>query len=356
MATRARVGVGRLPDPGLACVLELATLRDRHEVQPRLGEAHRVGDRVLDPAPAPDDLVAEQPAPDGPVGPDLAADGVDHLERQALATREVPAVPVLARVPPREEARQRVGVGHVQLEPIEAGLARPARRGGEERGQLGREPGHVGEVHVGHPLARAHVQVLQLARGQHLLELGTLEPQERGAQGRLVAVRQLGPERGEASPVAFVQLQEPAEVGGRLGPPPDPQEVQHLDDQPRPPAAALPHRLHQLAESGEEAVVPDPEQGPRGHVAHARGLHHQDAGPALREAPVPLEHLRGHEALLGGAPGDHRGHPPPGPALERADPERGEQLAPSRLGGGRPARGGQVRPHRTRMVGATGAR
>ena len=44
-------------------------------------------------------------------------------------------------------------------------------------------------------------------------------------------------------------------------------------------------------------------------IADAGGLHHDRAGPALREPGVPTQHLRRHLAFLGGAPGHHRRNP-----------------------------------------------
>jgi hypothetical protein len=66
-------------------------------------------------------------------------------------------------------------VRHVQLEPVKAGLARAPRGRGEERRQLLGQLRNVREVEVGHALTRPHVQVLELPRGQHLLQVGAFE-------------------------------------------------------------------------------------------------------------------------------------------------------------------------------------
>ena len=59
----------------------------------------------------------------------------------------------------------------------------------------------------------------------------------------------------------------------------------------RPPLAP-PHRLDEAAQAREEAIVPDAQQRPARHVADAGRLDHDRAGPAAREAPVPVETRR----------------------------------------------------------------
>ena len=75
----------------------------------------------------------------------------------------------------------------MQLDAVEAGLLRAQRRVGEQAGQDARQFGDVRQMRVGDALARAELQILQLAFGQDALEFVILHRRERGADFRLVA-------------------------------------------------------------------------------------------------------------------------------------------------------------------------
>jgi len=59
---------------------------------------------------------------------DLPPDRGDDLGGEAHPVLEGAPVPVGARVPERQERRERVGVGHVKLDAVEPGAARAPRR------------------------------------------------------------------------------------------------------------------------------------------------------------------------------------------------------------------------------------
>ncbi len=80
VAARAGVGVGRLADPRLLGVLELAALADGEEVEAGGGEARAEVDGVVEPAAAFDDLVPQEADTDGPIGTEALPDGGVDLE------------------------------------------------------------------------------------------------------------------------------------------------------------------------------------------------------------------------------------------------------------------------------------
>src|SRR5262249_10184445 len=130
-----------------------------------------------------------------------------------------------------------------------------------------------------------------------------------------------------------------AEEAPGLGPAPDRQEVEELDEEARPAAAPLADRVDQGTEPRDESVVADPEQGTARDVADAGRLDDQDAGLALGEPRVPLEDLRRHEAIGGGAPGHHRRDPGAlGGGQRPSDPDRREPAGAGGVVAGGPAR------------------
>ena len=76
-----------------------------------------------------------------------------------------------------------------------------------------------------------------------------------------------------------------------VGPPADAEEVDQLNQEPRLARAALAHLLHEPAEPGDEAIAADPQERSRRHVADTRRLDHEDPGPAIGEAAVPVDDL-----------------------------------------------------------------
>ncbi len=119
----------------------------------------------LDAAACFDGLVAEEARADAPVAADLAAHRLVDLERQPQPRLGRAAVAVRAPVGAGEERRHRVGVRVVQLDAVEAGLARAASRLREQVGQHARQFFDVGEVHVVDLFAVPPRVVAELAAG-----------------------------------------------------------------------------------------------------------------------------------------------------------------------------------------------
>ena len=315
VAARSRVRVGRPSHLGLLRVLELAPARQRHEVHARLREPDPERDGVRHVAAVLDRLVGEVAAAHAEVGAHRLPHPREDLQRQPCPLLHPAAVAVVPRVSPREERRHRVRVGVVQLDAVEARLSGPTRRRGEQVGQHLRQVTNVGQVRVGHPLALAVAQRLELAGGEHLLALRGLHRHQRLTHG--LVVRGIG----NRLAVAGRDRQEPPQKLVWVGPPTNPQEIDDLDQQPRLPLAGLAHHVDQLPQSGQEPIVADAQQRPAGDVADARRLHHDRARAPASEAGVPVEHARSDVALLGRAPRHHGGDPRamPQPA---ADPVR----------------------------------
>ena len=96
-------------------------------------------------------------------------------------------------------------------------------------------------------------------------------------------------------------------------------------------------------EAGEKAVVADAQQRTAGDVANAGRLDDDRARATARETLVPGDDVVGDEAVLGRAPGHHRGNPGALLDLEPPDFERRKQARARRfLARGRaPRRGGE---------------
>ena len=163
---------------------------------------------------------------------------------RAAAGRGPRASPVAVgpRVRAREERRHRVGVREVELDAVEAGLARARGGVGEEAGQDLRQVADVGEVDVGDALAGAEVEVFDLARREQ-----ARARRRAGARGAPAAHGPPGPfaatgspaQGGEPAAVLVADREEaPEELGGSR-PPPDRQEVDALDQEARLAAARL---------------------------------------------------------------------------------------------------------------------
>ena len=104
------------------------------------------------------------------------------------------------------------------------------------------------------------------------------------------------------------------------------------------------------AQAGHEAIVADAQQRAARHVADAGRLDDDRAGPPCGEALVPVEHVVGDDAVVGGAPGDHGGHPGAVGEVEAAAVERREPARRRRLVRGRPACRRQRVPHAARRM------
>ena len=220
VAAAPGIGVGRPADARLLGVVELAAPRGRQEVHAGASELDREVRGILHRAAALDALLGEEPAAQRIVGADRLARGAVDLQRQAHAGFARAAITVGAVVGRRQERRHRVGVGVVQLHPVEAGALRPQRCGGEQLRQHLRKVADMRQVHVGDALAQAVVERLQLARRQHLSQLGMRQTGEVLPHARLGPVTCL-----QQLAVTIGDLEEALKVLVRLGPAPDRQEV-----------------------------------------------------------------------------------------------------------------------------------
>ena len=122
------------------------------------------------------------------------------------------AVAVAARVQPREERGHGVGVSVVQLDAVEAGLARAPAGLGEEAGQRERQVADLRQLHVHDALAVAEVERLELARRQHRLHEAAIVDQR---------VEQVRADRvlGRVQPARRRTPRRPSALAGRRRPP-----------------------------------------------------------------------------------------------------------------------------------------
>ena len=333
----ACVGVSGGAYLGRLRVLEFAAFADRHEVHAGGGELCGEPGGFVHSGASIDDFVTEHPAADGRMDTHALANGLEDFEGEAHAPLLRGSVPVVAGVEGGEKARHRVGVGEVELDPVEAGLDGTLRRVGEEAGQGLRQILDVGEVRVVDAFALAVLQGVALPPGEGAQQvllgqisqcrahvaLGGVIPE---SHGRSMSVG----ERKETPQESFLG-----------GPATDPQEIDQLDEQARFPLAAFRHVLHEPREPRDETVSADAEQRPGWDVSNPRSFDHENPRATIGEAAVPVDHLRGGIALLCGAPRDHRRHPGPAPRREGADANRAEELADIGLGGGGPGSDGQ---------------
>ena len=165
------VGIGRLADLRLLRVVELAAARQRQEVEAGARERHGEVPRIVEPAAARDDLVGEETTTDDEARTDARADGLEHLEGQPDTRVARSAVSVAPVVTGREKPRHGVRVRVVQLDAVEAGGFGAGRGGGENLRKHARQIAHRRLVHVGHALAIAVVQRLELACVEDAVEI-----------------------------------------------------------------------------------------------------------------------------------------------------------------------------------------
>src|SRR5262249_56606960 len=156
------VGIDRFADARLLGVLEAPALGDREIVHAGFGEARAEPRGVLDVAAAGDHVVTEVTDADDVIAADARAHRAQDFQRQAHAMLARAAVAVVPRVQPREKQRHPVALGLVQLDAVEAGLARAAAGLGEEARQHARQLADVGQVRVPDALAIAVVERLAL--------------------------------------------------------------------------------------------------------------------------------------------------------------------------------------------------
>src|SRR5262249_23919017 len=135
-------------------------------------------------------------------------------------------------------------------------LSRSYRRLGENTRQHSRQILNVREVLVGHPLAIAVTERLQLTLVQHLLEklfgAGRQQPADLvfGDRQPHVVSRRFSQRR----PMLRLHQKEAREISLLLRPSLHREKIDELDEEPRLPLALAPDGVDQLAQSGDEAV------------------------------------------------------------------------------------------------------
>ncbi len=115
------------------------------------------------------------------------------------------------------------------------------------------------------------------------------------------------------------------EVPRWIRPPPDRQEIDDLNKQPRLAAAGLAHDAHEVAQSRQKAIVSDPQQWATGYFPDACRLDNNRARAAARETLIPVENVGGYDAVFTGTPRNHGGHPGALGEFDGADLDGGEE-------------------------------
>ncbi len=193
------------------------------------------------------------------------------------------AVAVRPRVPRREERRHRVGVREVELDAVEAGRGGAAAPRPRRCRAALRQVADVRLLNVGHALAIAELERLELARTEDRSQLLVRQRQQRGAD-RVVSRPPQPARRRGAHPLSAGS----GEERFFRRPPADGEEVDDLDEESRAAAAGATDGLDEIAQTRNEPVVADAQQRPARDVADAGGLDDDRAGLPLRKALVPL--------------------------------------------------------------------
>ena len=320
VAAGAGIGVGGLTDAWLLGVLETPAARQGKKIHAGAGEFGSVITGILDLGAPCYAVFGKEAAADRVVRANLLADPREDLQRQTHPCLAVAAVTICAVVGGRQERGHRVGMGVVQLDAVDAGFPGPAGGLREQLGQGLGQAGDVREMGVGDTFPLAHAQGIELAVGKNVCE-GLLRQ-----SGQMRADFVLRPVLGaqfQAVPVG--DFEEAGKILFRLGAATHGEKIKALDKQPCVAFAGLLHGLGELLQSRNEAVVADAEKGPRGHIADTRRLDDQPAGPAARQALVPVEHVIGDHAVDARPPRHHCRHPAPRLKFERANAHRAEQ-------------------------------
>jgi len=242
----------------------------------------------------------------------------------------------------------------VELDAVEA---RPDRALGgiaEQFRQHARELRDVRHVHVGDALAKAALEIIELAWRQHVRELRV---GQRGDPRAQIVVTTVVTERRA---MGVGELEKAREIFLALGSTTDRKKIDQLDEQECLAAGRFFDGGGELLEAGHEPIVTDPQQRPRCDIANAGRLDDDHAGSTLRESRIPIDHVFGDEAVVGRAPRHHRRHPRARPRESRPDHERLKQACLGRLLGGRPRARRQLvldplggLPHRVEFVPRT---
>ena len=120
----------------------------------------------------------------------------------------------------------------------------------------------------------------------------------------------------------LIDFEEALEIFRRVGPPPDGEKINQLNEQPGVAVALPADGLDQIREAGDEAIVADAQQRARGNVADAGRFDDDGAGPTAGKPAIPVQDIVGDFAVAGGAPRNHGGHPGAGFELDGADIHR----------------------------------
>ncbi len=176
------------------------------------------------------------------------------------------------------------------------------------------------EVHVGDALAITVIERFKLGSAQDLAKI-VVGHCAQARPHRLLRQRHVA----ERAAVGIGNGEEALQEFLRIGPPPDGEEVDDLDEQARLASARFADRIDDAAQTRKIAIVADTQQRTARNVADARGFDHDGAGPPARESLIPCHHLIGRKAVLRGAPRHHGRYPAALPKRDRADLHRRKQ-------------------------------
>src|SRR5690242_6635705 len=131
--------------------------------------------------------------------------------------------------------------------------------------------------------------------------------------------------------------QKPLQVFRASGPPLHREKIDDLNEQQRLTAARFFHRLNQLAQSGNKAIVADAQQWTTRNIAHARRLNNEHTRASFRKTSIPVEVLLRHKTIFSRTPRHHRRHPRATTRFEPPDLNRTKQTRARRFISVRPA-------------------
>src|SRR6185437_11039198 len=116
------------------------------------------------------------------------------------------------------------------------------------------------------------------------------------------------------------------------------EKVDDLNKQSRVAATRLTNSLDQLAQTGDESIVPDAQQRTTRNITHARRLDDEHTRTSFSKSSIPIKVLLRDKAILCRAPRHHRRHPRPVARLDFSDSNRTEQSRTRRFLSVGPAR------------------
>jgi len=218
----------------------------------------------------------------------------------------------------------------VELDAVEPRRTHPVRRRGEQIRQTMRQLPNMLLPHIRHPLAESVAKRLELTLVEHSLQLVRRHAEESLAD--LV----IAPAARYRAPVSIGNSQIASEVLFGLGPPPDGQEIDQLDEEPRATTAGPANRFDQFRQARNETIVSDTQQRTARHVANTGRLDDNRTRLPGGETRVPGEDLRCHQTVFRCSPRHHGRHPGPLDQLDRPDATGREEARAQSLVAGRP--------------------